>query len=295
MNKALWLIVIAVLLGGCRGSGPVAEFTYAPTTVRAREEARFDASASRAPGGQILDWAWTFGDGASAQGISPTHSYTTAGSFTVTLVVTDDRGRQGQAQATLDVLPEENPPPPGGPRASFTAQPQQGQAPLTANFDASASTGDIVSYAWTFGDGATGSGVAVHHTYTAAGQYAVRLTVRDGAGREHSAQRTVTVESAPTPPPPGPLTAAFTFQPQRGPVPLRVNFDASASTGEITEYRWEFGDGKAATGKSVTHTFYALGQHTVRLTVVASDGRTATAEGQVTGEPPAPPPPPSGS
>lgn len=285
-------MLAAVLVGGCRDSRPVAEFTYDPTTVRAREEVQFDASASRAPGGQILDWAWTFGDGASAQGVSPVHIYTTAGSFTVALVVTDDRGRQGRAEKTLTVLPEENPPPPGGPRASFTAQPQQGQAPLTVNFDASASTGDIVAYAWTFGDGATGSGVAVQHTYTAAGQYVVELTVRDGAGLEHRAQRTVTVQSAPTPPPPGPLRAAFTFHPQRGPVPLQVSFDASGSTGEIAEYRWEFGDGRAATGRSVTHTFYALGQHTVRLTVVGSDGRTASAEGQVTGEPPTPPPPP---
>jgi len=171
------------LMGGCTRPGPVAEFIHDPSTVRAREEVQFDASASRAPGGQILDWAWDFGDGASARGVSPVHIYAAEGSFTVTLTVTDDRGRQAQTQATLSVLPEENPPPPGGPRASFTAQPQQGQAPLTVQFDASLSEGQIVSYAWIFGNGESGTGVTAQHTYTAAGQYTVRLTVRDG-GRD---------------------------------------------------------------------------------------------------------------
>ena len=71
-------------------------------------------------------------------------------------------------------------PPTGGntpPTASFTASPLVGLAPLPVNFDASASFdtgGSISAYEWTFGDGATATGVTTSHTFTVDGTYAVR-------------------------------------------------------------------------------------------------------------------------
>jgi PKD repeat protein len=285
---------LALGLAGClpknEGSFPLASFTIEPSPARAYDEVVFDASSST---GSIVLYQWDFGDGTEATGVRVTHIYTAEGTYTVRLTVSDEKGRQAQAEQILTVLAEENPPAPGGPRASFIAEPQEGEAPLTVTFDASSSTGDILSYTWNFGDGGTGSGVVVEHTYTAPGAYVARLTVRDREGREHSAERRILVHAV-TPPSPGPLTAAFTFQPQRGPVPLTVAFDASGSTGQIAEYRWEFGDGGTATGKAVTHTYYEPKEYTVRLTVVGNDGRTAMAEGKVVAEPPLPPPPPSG-
>jgi len=289
------LFVLTLGLAGClprnEGVGPVASFTMEPSPARANEEVLFDASSST---GDIILYAWDFGDGTEATGVRVTHIYSAEGTYTVRLTVTDGKGRQAQAEQVLTVLPEENPPLPEGPRAAFSAEPWQGEAPLTVTFDASASTGDIVSYLWDFGDGGTGSGVRAEHTYTEAGTYTARLTVRDRLGREHSASRRIFVYAPAEPPAPGPLEAKFTYEPQRGPVPLTVRFDASGSTGEIAEYRWEFGDGGTATGKVVTHTYYQPGEHRVRLTVVGKDGRTATAEGEVVADPPVPPPPPSG-
>ena len=68
------------------------------------------------------------------------------------------------------------------PTASFTATPASGRAPLQVGFDASASNdrnGSIASFAWEFGDGATGSGATATHTYQRAGSFTVRLTVTD--------------------------------------------------------------------------------------------------------------------
>ena len=85
-------------------------------------------------------------------------------------------------------------PPPGGqanlrPTANFTADASVGEAPLAVQFDASASVdpdGSIVSYAWEFGDGNTGSGQTTTHTYSVPGPYTPRLTVTDDRTATHT-------------------------------------------------------------------------------------------------------------
>jgi PKD repeat protein len=75
-------------------------------------------------------------------------------------------------------------------------------AALTCSFDGSGSTdsdGSVASYAWTFGDGQTSAEAAPSHTYAAAGDYPVTLTVTDDAGAANTASATVTVASAPAP------------------------------------------------------------------------------------------------
>jgi len=85
------------------------------------------------------------------------------------------------------------------PTASFTFTTQE----LKASFNASASSdpdGTIVSYAWTFGDGSTGTGVIPTRTYASAGTYNVTLTVTDNGGLTASTSKNVTVSTTPTEP-----------------------------------------------------------------------------------------------
>jgi hypothetical protein len=86
------------------------------------------------------------------------------------------------------------------PTASFTAAPLSGTAPLAVSFNASASSDDgtIVSYAWNFGDMATGSGVTTTHTYAAEGTYTATLKVTDNDGLTATAAKTITVEKGGT-------------------------------------------------------------------------------------------------
>ena len=85
------------------------------------------------------------------------------------------------------------------PVASLTATPPTGPAPLSVVFDGSASFSfsGITGWAWTFGDGASGSGKIFTHAYTTAGSYLATLTVTDGGGNSSSATTTVTVTAPP--------------------------------------------------------------------------------------------------
>jgi len=88
------------------------------------------------------------------------------------------------------------------PTASFTANPTSGVAPLEVTFNASNSSdpdGNIISYAWDFKDGNTGSGQTVNHTFSSTGSYNVELIVTDNEGATDSATKTITVTEPITP------------------------------------------------------------------------------------------------
>lgn len=93
--------------------------------------------------------------------------------------------------------PNGGPAPDAPPTASFTTL----CTGLACTFDASGSTDDqgIASYAWTYGDGAGGSGVSVSHTFAAAGTYPVALEVRDTSGQTATVAQNVTVTAATVP------------------------------------------------------------------------------------------------
>ena len=149
--------------------------------------------------------------------------------------------------------------------------------------DASSSSdsdGTIASYAWTFGDGSTGTGATASHTYAAGGTYDVKLTVTDDKGAATNLTKQVTV----TPPNVAP-TAAFTSSGAE----LDKHFDATDSTdsdGTIASFAWDFGDGDNGTGSELDHSYASAGTYDVRLTVTDDDGATGTVTKQVVVSPP---------
>ena len=141
----------------------------------------FNAAGSGDSDGTITRYDWNFGDGTTGVGVQTNHNFTVAGTFTVTLTVTDNQGATGKATKTITVTQPQN----VLPKAAFTATPQTGEAPLQVTLNAAASTdsdGYIANYAWSFGNGATGSGLQSTYTFTTAGTYNVVLTVTDNRG-----------------------------------------------------------------------------------------------------------------
>ena len=161
----------------------------APTTVQ------FDGSGSTAyNGATVAGYVWDFGDGtAQASGATPTHIFATAGTYTITLTVTDSNGQTDTATNSVAVAATDQPP-----TASFTWGALDTSNPAKMSFDASASSdvdGQIVSYAWDFGDGTSGTGVLPSHTYVAAGTYPVTLSVIDNGSLKGSLCQGVTTGS----------------------------------------------------------------------------------------------------
>jgi PKD repeat protein/subtilisin family serine protease len=170
---------------------PVARFTYSPGNPLVNQWITFDATSSYDPDGSIVSYSWDFGDGATATGSRVTKRYSAAGTYTVTLTVTDNRGAMNSASQTITVTSPNQPP-----VASFTFSPANPNPGDTVTFDASASSdpdGSIVSYSWNFGDGNTGSGVTATHVYASAGTYTVTLTVTDNQGATATTQKTIQV------------------------------------------------------------------------------------------------------
>jgi PKD repeat protein len=282
------LALVAVIgLSGCGGDGkpsnkpPVASFTTVPSSGPAPLRVEVDASQSSDPNGSIVDYAWAFGDGQSATGVRATHVYATAGSYQIQLTVQDNKGAASTASRTVTVTAS-------APTAAFSAVPSSGVAPLLVTFDASASAdadGSIVGYAWNFGDGTTGTGKQVTHTYGSApnfssSDFTVVLTVRDNAGLEGTATRNVTVTAPPIVPPNVAPVARLTAVPSSGNAPLTVAFDGSASTdadGTIASYTWTFGDGQTATGARTQHVYTAPGTYTAVLSVADNAGAVGQA------------------
>ncbi|OLD79043.1 hypothetical protein AUF62_00765 [archaeon 13_1_20CM_52_20] len=166
-------------------------------------------------------------------------------------------------------------PPPPALSASFTYSPSSTQAGQPVMFTASASGGTSpFTFSLSFGDGSTGTGSLVTHTYSSAGSYTTALTVEDSSTPQQTAtsQKEVSVTS-----PPPSISATFTVSPSSAEVGQSISFTASASGGAPPySYSWSFGDGSAGTGLQVTYTYNSDGTYQVTLTVADSLGNTVT-------------------
>jgi PKD repeat protein len=146
--------------------------------------------------------------------------------------------------------------------------------------------GTIASYAWTFGDNTSGTGVSPSKTYATAGTYTATLTVTDDKGATASSTATVTI-TAPggggvTPP------VARVNGPYTATVGVPVTLSSAGST-DATSYSWSLGNGATATGAAPSVTYSTAGTYTITLTATGSGGTTATESTTITVSAPAAP------
>ncbi|MBU1018315.1 PKD domain-containing protein [Patescibacteria group bacterium] len=219
----------------------------------------FDASASTDADGDIVEYEWDFGlDTATQVGQKVEFTYETAGVYTATLVVRDSEGQESSANIKIEVVEP-------GVRAIITATPEEGTAPLTVDFDGSSSStfeGKIVSYEWDFGDGSapTITSARVSHKYNNVGTYPVRLKVTTNQNGTAEITKNIYVREIP-------LRACFEPSRRNGEAPLPVTFDAKCSTGAVSTFRWDFGDGEESDARKPSHTFENPGNYNVTLEV----------------------------
>ena len=153
-----------------------------------------DGSASTDPEGATLTFAWDFGGDGASTAVEPSHTFGAAGTYAVTLTVTDDKGAVGTV--TKDVVVTTAPPVNQAPTARFSSSCVQ----LACDLDGSASTdpeGATLTFGWDFGGDGASTAVEPSHTFGAAGTYAVTLTVTDDKGAVGTVTKDVVVAAAP--------------------------------------------------------------------------------------------------
>jgi PKD repeat protein len=268
-----------VTAGGIAGQ-PIAE-ANGPYSGTAGLPIVFSSAGSDPVGGTIVAYAWTFGDGATSTDANPSHVYAAAGTYSVALTIRDSEGLTSAPDQTTATVARPNAPP-----IADANGPYQGKVGFPVTFDGTGSSdpdGDTLTYAWSFGDGSTGSGIAPTHVYTAPGSYTVTLTVNDGlaSSAPSSASAAITVNRAPVANPGGPYSQTS----------LTVSFNGSGSSdpdGDPLTYAWNFGDGTTGTGQNPSHTYSVPATYTVTLRV--NDGYVSSASATTTATVSAPPP-----
>ena len=246
------------------GQVPVANFTANVTAGCLPMTVQFSDTSTGLPG----IWNWSFGDGATSNLQNPNRTYTTAGSYTVTLIASNNCGNSTPFTSTNYITVGRVP------VANFTADITTGCLPMTVQFTDSSAYNPTL-WNWTFGDGTTSTAQNPVKTYSTAGVYNVSLIASTMCGSSTSFNRTgyITV---------GAPAVAFTASPTSGTAPLTVQFNGTSKGTPVT-WNWTFGDGTTSVQQNLTHTYTVSGTYNVSLTATNGCGsNTTTKTGYIT-------------
>ena len=233
---------------------PTPQFSAAPVSGLAPLAVAFTNQSS----GTVTAYYWDFGDHSNSSVANPVHTYLVPGRYTVSLTVTGPGGSATQTEVGLIGIP---------PTAEFSGAPRSGRGPLEVHF-ADQSFGQVDGRYWTFGDGESSTEPAPTHSYRNPGSYEVSLAVQ-GPGGTNLAIKSGYILVAPRP--------YFSAEGTTGCIPLRVRFSGRAS-GEVTSWRWDFGDGTTSTEQYPEHVYEEAGKYSVSLTVSGPTGSDSVTE-----------------
>lgn len=225
---------------------------------------------SIANGGTLTNWQWNFGDGSAvvnaATGAAQTHTYATAGTYTITLQVTASGGcRSLVFSRTITVGVN--------PTAGFSfGNACLPSGALSFTNSSTVSGGGTLTYQWNFGPaGATSTATNPTYNYSATGPYNVSLVATTAGGCTDTARKTVnTIYARPS----------SAFSPSATPVSgkycrnstITFTSNAAAPASTISEYHWDFGDNTQSTQQNPTKTYGTAGTYIVKHWVVSAIG-----------------------
>ncbi len=212
--------------------------------------------------GTVTAWEWNLGDGSTSTEQNPSHTYALAARYTVSLTVTGPGGTHTETK--LYYISAHDP----GPEVDFYGEPRSGNAPLGVQFtDQTVIQDEEFFRLWDFGDGESSSDKNPYHVFQEPGVYTVGLLVVEWSGLGEVEEKVgyIVVSGG------GPPTCDFSADETTGEAPLVVQF-ADESTGAITSWVWNFGDGETSADRNPTHAYQDPGVYTVVLQVAGPDG-----------------------
>jgi len=262
-------------------ASPAAEFEVTGGTFSciAPQNVHFSDLTQTNGGGNLMTWAWDFGDPSSGSNNfspaqNPSHIFNVAGPYLVTLIVKNTNGCTDTIAHTITIndLP--------APDFTFTT-PCLGNNTLFTDVTVPNATG-ILSWAWDFGDGGTSPLQNPQHQFATAGPHTVTLVVVNSNGCTNTITKTVTVN-------PKPIVDFISTSPfcQHAQVTFTSqSYVPAGFTSFINNWAWDFGDGNFGTGPVVVHTYTDNSiSHTVKLIATTTDGCTDSISRVVTGIP----------
>ena len=210
--------------------------------------------------GTIIFHAWDFGDGTTGSTIAnPTHTFSSTGTFTVTLVVKSDGGCSDTIRKPVTVYP--------APVVNFGPY-AKGCAPICVNFkDSSTTPGvSVAEWLWNLGDGYFSSDQNPSHCYTKPGSYNISLTITSDKGCAKTKTINSLVNVYPIP------HADFTSSPNPTSILDPKIYFKDLSTGGVVSWEWTFSDYKqdSVTTSTIQNPIYLYsdtGSYQVQLVV----------------------------
>jgi gliding motility-associated-like protein len=266
LNRKLFILAGCLCLLGTRvrAQAPVAAFTSNVTSGCAPLQVRFQDQSTNNP----TSWEWDFGNGQTASGSpTPTANYTTAGTYTVTLIVKNASGA-GAIRDTNYITVY------ASPIVAFSLNLTLACAPALITFLQSSQPGQgtITNYAWNFGDGTTSNVPAPQHDYTQTGYYNISLTVTNSGGCSNTAAigRALRVVQG--------VQTNFTWNETGNTctAPFSLNYlNQTAGPGTMT-YNWSLGAGAAPAASNAVNpngvSYPSAGSYPVTLIAQSSLG-----------------------
>lgn len=212
---------------------------------------------SNVSGGGTPTYQWDFGDNSTSTQANPSHTYTSEGSFTVSLTVSSPGGCQNTKTYTnyinVHVI-----------NASFSIDSDMGCTPLTVHFtNNSTSNVPITGYQWIFGDGSVSAQANPVHVYNTAGQYTPILVITNADGCLDTTVYSGVINVG------GGLLPDFNAQPLIQCVNQSISFfNLTQGAGVNTHYLWDFGDGQTSILANPVHEYSDTGYYDITLTVI---------------------------
>jgi gliding motility-associated-like protein len=250
---------------------PKSSFTYPPEGCT-NPAISFTSTSDPLAGNTITEWHWNFGDASTGTGASPTHTYTSSGTYTVKHWIVNSKGCNSDT-TSHDIYINVQPTP------DFTNSGPYCIGKDVTFTDASvANAGTLVNWHWDMGDGNVfdlPNGNPFNHQYTSTGIKNVTLTVTTSKGCIQTISKQVTISPQPVP--------SFTNTPVCLPYASAVFTNTSTiADGSAMSYTWDFGDpasgiNNTSSANNPTHYYSGTGPYTVMLTATSTASCIATA------------------